>query len=85
MSLTSAQEQRLIEIHRQANQTYLEGGDEALLLSLYPLMGDLKKIMDASTQKELDEYCEKYDGFYRCMKLLENLAKNIANGSLSVP
>ncbi len=84
MPLTSAQEQRLIKIHHQTNQIYLNGGDEALLLSLYSLTGDLKEIMAALTQKKLDEYCKKYDGFYRCMKLLENLAKNIANGALSV-
>ncbi len=85
MSLTTVQKQCLIEIHHQANQTFLKGGDKALLLSLYPLMGDLKNIMDASTQKELDEYCDKYDGFYRCMKLLENLAKGIAEDTISVP
>ncbi len=75
----------MIKIHHQTNQVYLNDGDEALLLSLYPLMSDLKEIMDASSQKELNEYCQNYDGFYRCMMLLENLAKGIADGTISVP
>ena len=58
------------------------GGDEELLLSLYDVMGDVKKVMDSSTHKELDLLCQQYHGFYRYMKLVEQLCEAIASGEL---
>ena len=46
-----------------------DSGDEALLLSLCDFMEDSKKIMDACSNKELDEYYKEYDGFYYLAKL----------------
>jgi hypothetical protein len=33
----------------------------------------------------MDVLCERYNGFYRFAKLLENLAQGIADGSIPVP
>ncbi len=55
------------------------GGDEALLMSLHDLMGDIKKIMDSNTHDAIDLFCQQYDGFYRYMKLLESVAIGIAS------
>ncbi len=54
------QKQHLMEIHHQANLTYSEGGDEFIVLIFTLLMEDLKKIMDFSSQKELNENWAKY-------------------------
>ena len=59
--------------------------DEELMKHLYLVMESLKKIMDSSTQKELNTYCQEYNGFYRFMKLLEKLAVAISKGDISVP
>lgn len=85
MPLDAFQEQCLADIDKRINKILSDGGDEALLYSLYDFMFDLKKIMDACSHKELDEYCKKYSGFYYCMKLMENMARGIADGSIPVP
>ena len=76
----------LENINDQANDILLSGGgDEELLLSLNGVMGEIKEVMDASTQQEMDGYYEEYSGFYRYMSLLTQLAKGIADGTIPVP
>ena len=41
--------------------------------------------MDDSTQQEMDELCQRYDGFYRFAKLSEKLAEGIADETIPVP
>ena len=82
MPLNASQEQCLLDIDWQIKKILLDGGDRALLLSLYAFTGDLKKIMDACSHEELDEYCKKYKGFFHCMKLIENISRGIADGSI---
>lgn len=70
-------------INNRANDILLNGGsDEELLLSLHDIMGEIKKVMDASTHEELDGYCKKYNGFHRYARLLEKLSEDIADGTL---
>ena len=54
---------------------------EALLMSLANKMIAIKDIIDSSTKNELNHYCEKYDGFYYYIKLLEMLAQGCAEGA----
>ncbi len=61
------------------------GGDEELLLSIHDYMGMFKQVMDSSSKAEMDELCERYEGFYRFGKLLESLAQGISDGSIRVP
>ena len=80
MSLTIEQQKFIITLDRQAKDIVRTSGQEGLLMSLTDKIHDLKKIMDASSHDELNQYCEKYDGFYMYMKLLEQLAQGCADG-----
>jgi|RhiMethySRZTD1v2_1073278.scaffolds.fasta_scaffold761449_2 hypothetical protein len=83
MPLT-AQQTRLAETID--SQVLAHGGDdEALLLSMADSMGTFKQLLDTCTGAQMDALCERYDGFYRCAKLLERLAEGIAHGSIHVP
>ena len=61
------------------------GGDEELLVSMYDYMHTFKQLLDTSTETEMSQLCQQYDGFYRFAKLMERLAEGIADGSISVP
>ena len=61
------------------------GGDEELLLSMSSYMGAFKQLMDSTTEVEMQQLFQQYDGFYRFAKLLESLAQGIADGSIPVP
>ena len=61
------------------------GGDEELLQSMYDYMPAFKELLDISTKAQMDELCERYDGFYRFGKLAEMLAQGIADGHVEVP
>jgi hypothetical protein len=71
-------------IDKRAKEILVNGGDEALLLSLHNVMGEIKEVMDASTTHELDMYYEKYPGFYEYMCLLSQLAQGISDGTIEV-
>ena len=81
MSLTIAQKEFIINLDSQAKDIIQTSGQEGLLMSLADKIHDIKNIMDASSHDELDQYCEKYDGFYMYMKLLEQLAQGCADGA----
>jgi len=85
--MTSADIELIVEgIHDYANDILRNGGeDEELLISLYDVMGEIRKVIDGATHQDLDSYCQKYNGFYRYMRLLEQLAEGIADGTISVP
>ena len=59
------------------------GGDEQLLEGIYDYMAPFKTIMDNLSRRELDALINKYDGFYRFTKLLEDLAQAIADGRIN--
>ena len=61
------------------------GGDEELLASMYDQMLTFKQLLDTSTESEMSQLCQQYDGFYRFAELLERLAQGIADGSIPVP
>ncbi len=86
MPLTEKQTHLARIIEKHVNQIVDNGGgDEELLVSMYDHMGTFKQLLDSSTQQEMNELCQRYDGFYRFAKLLERLAEGIANGTISVP
>lgn len=64
----------------KAKQIMQHGDTEELLISLCGKIEKIKEIMEASSEIELNEFCEKYDGFYQYIKLLEQLAKGCAEG-----
>jgi len=78
MSLTAEQEKIIIEMDVTANRLLQQGGEEALLASLGNHMSTLKSIMDTVSSVELDRCCEKYNGFYQYMQVLEKLAHYVS-------
>ena len=61
------------------------GGDEELLVSMYDQMLTFKQLLDTSTESEMSQLCQQYDGFYQFAELMERLAQGIADGSITVP
>jgi hypothetical protein len=86
MPLTKNQIRLAVIIDKYVKQTIKNGGDdEDLLVSMYEYMGTFKQLLDSSTQQEMNELCQRYDGFYRFAFLLERLAEGITNGIIPVP
>ncbi len=86
MPLTENQTHLARIIDEYVNQIVDSGGDdEELLVSMSDDMAPFKQLLDSSTPPEMNELCQRYDGFYRFAKLLEQLAEGIANGTISVP
>ena len=85
--IVEEREQFIADINARVNKILSKGGgDEELLMSLPKFMtSDLKIIISSSAGNEMDVYCQKYDGFYRLMKLMEDFAREISNGNISVP
>lgn len=82
MPLTATQKQMIARIDNQAKQILrLGGSEEALLMSFSHQMEEIKKIIEAASENELNVYCDLYDGFYRCMELLERLALGASRGT----
>jgi len=86
MPLTEKQIRLAVSIDKYVKQTIKNGGDdEDLLVSMHEYMGTFKQLLDSSTRQEMDEFCQRYDGFYHFAFLLEQLAEGIANGTIPVP
>ena len=83
-ALTNQQKYLAGKIEKHVNKIISRGGgDEDLLASMADHMGTYKRIMDNSTEDELHELCQRYDGFYRFAKLLEMIAQGIQDGKIS--
>ena len=62
-----------------------ETGDAQLLQTCYDYMDAFKRVMDSTSRIQMDDICQRYDGFYRFAKLMEMLARGIADGIVDVP
>ncbi|MFC1719452.1 arylsulfatase regulator [Candidatus Poribacteria bacterium] len=86
MPLTEKQILLAETIDEYVEQLVRDGGDdEDLLMTMQPYMATFKKLLDTSTQHEMNQLCQRYDGFHRFAFLLEQLAEGIANGTIPVP
>ena len=86
MPISDKQEKLIIYIDRKVNKLVEKNeSDIKILASLADIMGDLKSIIRSPDKSKLDKYTQKYPGFCRFMKILENLARGISNGSIPVP
>ncbi len=59
--------------------------DESVLVEMLELMPAIKSLLDSVPKKEIERVCYEYEGFYRYIKILENLAQGIADGQITVP
>ena len=83
MALTSKHIAFIKALDHEARQMMASGGEEALLMSLCDKMDDIKTVIDAAGQGELDQYCQQYEGFYHYMHLLEKMAQGCASGAFN--
>lgn len=65
----------------KAKQILRHGGEEELLMSLADQMLPINELMDSASNEELNHYCQRYDGFYQYMKLLERIAAASSQGA----
>ena len=59
--------------------------DVAILAEMGEHMTDFKHILDTAQPGVMDELCQRYPGFYRYAKVLENIAGAIQSGAIKVP
>jgi hypothetical protein len=57
----------------------------AILVGMSEHMTDFKHILDTAQPGVVDELCQRYPGFYRYAKVLENIAGAIQSGAIKVP
>ena len=70
-----------------AMQPLLRAGkdDIAILSGMSEHMTDFKHLIDTAHPGVMDELCQRYSGFYRYAKVLENIAGAIQSGAIKVP
>lgn len=83
MALTTTQKELIVLMDKDAKRTVKQGGDGAILMSLAHKMHQIKDIMNSSSEGELNFYCQRYEGFYQYMKLLEKLAVASSQGAFN--
>jgi hypothetical protein len=86
MTLTAEQLQIAELIDEQVKRIVRQGGDEiAVLTELLDYMPGFKQLLATAGPGEMNQLCERFDGFYRYAKILENLAAGIQSGAIKVP
>ena len=70
-----------------AMQPLLRAGkdDVAILTGMSNHMTDFKDLIDTAKPGVMDELCQRYPGFHRYAKVLENIAGAIQSGAIKVP
>ena len=83
----SAEQLQLIKIvnDHALRFPHTEIGDAELLQTCYDYMDAFKRVMDSTSRIQMDYVCQQYHGFYRFAKLMEKLARGIADGIIEVP
>lgn len=59
--------------------------DVAVLTGMSDHMTDFKDLIGTVKPGVMDELCQRYPGFYRYAKVLENIAGAIQSGAIKVP
>ena len=74
MAFTEKQKILIEHIDANVNQIVAEGGDDADILSFFSEISHdgFESILNSSEQKDLDECCQQYKGFYKLVTLLNN-------------
>ncbi len=63
-----------------------DGRDDATILAeMCDDMPDFKRLMDSVQPGGMDALCRRYAAFYYFAKVIENVAKLIASGQITVP
>jgi hypothetical protein len=84
--VTAEQVQIASLIDEQVKRVFRKGGDEvAVLMELFDYMPGFKYLLDTARPGDMDQLCERFDGFYRYAKILEDVAAGIQSGEIKVP
>ena len=86
MNLTAEQLQIAATIDARNRDLPDSATDETTILTeMVDYMPGFKRLLDTSSEGELDELCARFPGFYRYAKILERLAAGIQSGEIKVP
>lgn len=81
---TSNIEATVIKLDKMAIKVISKGGSPALLEALPEFIPHLDKIMLHENMEEIDELCEKYQGFHELMLVIEVLSGGIKSGTIKL-
>jgi hypothetical protein len=85
VSLKSEPEDLVTYIDKEVTKIISANGDNVdILIAVSDRMNELKTLLDSTPEEEMDMYCERYEGFYLFMAILEDLAEDISTGRVSV-
>ena len=84
--MTAEQDQIAARIDA-AMQPFLRDGkdDIAIFAGMSDHMTDFKHLLDTAKLSVMNELCQRYSGFCRYAKVLENIADAIQSGAIKVP
>jgi hypothetical protein len=86
MALSNIQKQLISNIdHKVKIILANKGTEEDILISLTQKMPSIMEMIKAAGTKEIEMYFDEYDGFYYFVKIIENLAQKISEGTIKVP
>ena len=86
MALTQDHKRLAERIDKKVTKILKHGGNDVdVLTGLTSYMNDFKTLMDTTSKDDMNALCERFDGFYRYAKILENLAEGIHSGDIIVP
>ena len=86
MKITEPQKKLIIDVDRTVKQILAyDGDDKAILAALFEQMPAIRLLIAMVPTVELDMYIQKYDGFYHYIKILEDMAQEIANSTIKAP
>ena len=85
MSISKKQLKIAQRIDTDVNKLRLNGSNDMEILGeMSGCMLDVKKLLDANDSDVLNELCNRYEGFYYFVNILENLAGAIESGDIRV-
>lgn len=86
MPLTTEQKKLIVDIDNQVNRLLKIGASSKTILGeMSGLMPAMKPLIFSTDKTELNLYLQEYDGFFYFIKLLENLAQDIATDKMPMP
>ena len=79
--LSSEQLRIAAQIDSEVARLLKQGGDEALLVGVHPLMQRFKPLLDTAKPGESDRLCSTYPDFAHFTRLLDSMSQAIAGGT----
>ena len=79
--LSSEQLRIAAQIDSEVARLLKQGGDEALLVGMHPLMQRFKPMLDTAKPGESDRLCSTYPDFAHFTRLLDSMSQAIAGGT----